>query len=138
MFESINTLLLTLSPSRDSDRADSLRPKEFKFDRTTHLGFTAIAYQLGLFLPWLRSFCGKSRDSTETCLSDRPSGSTTNIIVRDSRLRSRLTWLLPPSPLSVGFANSFTECRQQPCFHPDAHPMRIERGASRESAKKIV
>jgi hypothetical protein len=28
MLESINTLLLTLSPSRDSDRADSLRPKE--------------------------------------------------------------------------------------------------------------
>jgi hypothetical protein len=135
MLESINTLLLTLSQSHDRDRADSLRPKEFKFDRTTHLGFTAIAHQLGLFLPWLRSCCGKSRDSTETCLSERPSGSTTSTIVRDFWLCSRLIWLFPPSPFSVGFANSFRERRQQPCFHPDAHPMRIERGASHELAK---
>jgi hypothetical protein len=120
MSESINTLLLTLSLSRDSDRADSLRPKEFKFDRTTDLGFTAIAHQLGLFLPWLRSFCGKSQSSTETCLSERPSGSTTNDIVRDFRLRFRLIWLFPPSPFTVGFANSFRERRQQPCSHPDA------------------
>jgi hypothetical protein len=77
MLDFINTLLLTLSLSRDSDRADSLRPKELRFYRTTHLGFTAIAHQLGLFLPWLRSFCGKSRNSTETCLFERPSGSTT-------------------------------------------------------------
>jgi hypothetical protein len=77
MLESINTLLLTLSLSRNSDRADSLRPKELRFYRTTHLGFTAIAHQLGLFLPWLRSFCGKSQNSTETCLFERPSGSTT-------------------------------------------------------------
>ncbi len=117
MFELINTLLLTLSLSRDSDRADSLRPKEFNFDCTTHLGFTAIANQLGLFLPWLRSFCGKSRDSTETCLSERPSGSTT-ICTISCRLRFRLTWLFSPSPFTVGFANAFRECRQQPCFHP--------------------
>jgi hypothetical protein len=120
MFESINTLLLTLSLSRDSDRADSLRPKELRFYCITDLGLTAIAHQLGLFLPWLRSFCGKSRDSTETCLSERPSGSTTNAIVRDFRLRPRLTWLFPPSPFSIGFANSFRERRQQPCSHPDA------------------
>jgi hypothetical protein len=87
MFESINTLLLTLSQSPDCDRADSLRPKELRFYCTTDLGLTAIAHQLGLFLPWLRSFCGESRDSTETCLSERPSGSTTNTIVRDFRLR---------------------------------------------------
>jgi hypothetical protein len=77
MLDFINTLLLTLSPSRDSDRADSLRPKELRFYRTTHLGFMAIAHQLGLFLPWLRSFCGKSRNSTETYLFERPSGLTT-------------------------------------------------------------
>jgi len=46
MFESINTLLLTLSLSRDRDRADSLRPKELRFDRTTHLGFMAIRLQV--------------------------------------------------------------------------------------------
>ena len=85
MLELINTLLLTLSQSLDRDRADSLRPKEFNLYCTTHLGFTAIAHQLGLFLPWLRSFCGKSRDSTETCLSERPSGSTTiSIIAQNS------------------------------------------------------
>jgi hypothetical protein len=121
MLESINTLLLTLSQSHDHDRADSLRPKELRFYCTTDLGFTAIAHQLGLFLSWLRSFCGKSRDSTETCLSERPSGSTTNRIVRYFRLRPRLTWLFPPSPFTVGFANSFRERRQQPCSHPDAH-----------------
>jgi hypothetical protein len=112
MLESINTLLLTLSLSRDSDRADSLRPKELRFYRTTHLGFTAIAHQLGLFLPWLRSFCGKSRNSTETCLFERPSGSTT-ICTISCRLRFRLTWLFPPSPFTVGYA--YGRLRQRQC-----------------------
>jgi len=99
MFESINTLLLTLSLSRDRDRADSLRPKELRFYRTTHLGFMAIADLLDVFLPWLRSFCGKSRNSTETCLSERPSGSAT-ICTISCRLRFGLAWLPPPSPFS--------------------------------------
>jgi hypothetical protein len=124
MLELINTLLLTLSLSRDSNRADSLRPKEFKFDRTTHLGFTAIAHQLGLFLPWLRSCCGKSRDSTETCLFERPSGSTTICTISGWLRSSQIGCFLHlPSLLAMPTAdfvnaNSFRECRQQPCFHP--------------------
>jgi len=53
MFESINTLLLTLSLSRDSDRADSLRPKELMALRPYRMACSWLP--VTVWLPRLRS-----------------------------------------------------------------------------------
>ncbi len=72
-----NTPLLTLPLSRDSDQADSLRPKEFDFTRTTHLGFTAMAYQLGVFLPRSLFFLWQAYNRYIACLFEKSGGSST-------------------------------------------------------------
>lgn len=78
MLESINTLLLTLSLSRDSDQADSLLPKEFKFyshNTPWIYGNCQPARRIQIAELW--SCCGKHLTATVACLFEQSGGSTT-------------------------------------------------------------
>ena len=111
-------------------------PRSLSFARTTHLGFTAMAYQLGVFFPRdLCSSCGKRITATEACLFEQSGGSTTICTIPDFLAAFVRDWdfLIDSNPLLN--CVSHQSIRQRPGFHPDAHGNAIERGASRREAK---